>query len=487
MEEKASRKGYILQASGISKFFPGVAALKKVDFRLRRGTVHALLGENGAGKSTLIKILSGVYPPSEGEILFEGRPIENLDPLKTRKIGIAVIHQELNLVPEMSIAENIFIGREQTNRFGIIDYAEMNEKSRMLLARLGLDDIDPRTKVSDLSIAYQQMVEILKAVSLDATVLIMDEPTDVLTEKEVKRLFAIIKNLRDDGKSIIYITHKLDELQEICDEYTILRDGQFVASGLLEDVSKQDIINLMVGRELTDQYPYAPCSDGISFEVRKGEVLGLFGLVGSGRTELAKALIGASKPDSGRIVLNGSDISIRSPRDAIRNDIFYTTENRKKDGAFLYLSVAFNTTISALGSVLSNARLISSRKEKDSVDQKIDELGIKTPSQSAEIRNLSGGNQQKVILARGLMINPKLMILDEPTRGIDVGAKTEIYQIINHLKKEGVSIIMISSEMPEILGISDRILVMYQGRISGEVSRENASESLIMRYAFGEK
>ena len=285
--------------------------------------------------------------------------------------------------------------------------------------------------------------------------------------------------------------------------FTDIRPG-FVATGLLKDVSKQDIINLMVGRELTDQYPYVPCTEGpaflkvehlsqgrilndISFEVRKGEVLGLFGLVGSGRTELAKALIGASKPDSGRIVLNGSDISIRSPRDAIRNDIFYTTENRKKDGAFLYLSVAFNTTISALGSVLSDARLISSKKERDSVDQKIDELGIKTPSQSAEIRNLSGGNQQKVILARGLMINPKLMILDEPTRGIDVGAKTEIYQIINNLKKEGVSIIMISSEMPEILGISDRILVMYQGRISGEVSRENASESLIMRYAFGEK
>lgn len=493
---------YILEAVDISKGFPGVAALKKVNFHLRKGSVHALLGENGAGKSTLIKVLSGVYSPDRGTIRIDGKPVENLTPSKSLQLGVSVIHQELNLVPEMTIAENIFIGREMKNKLGFLDYAEMNRRSSQLLEKFNLS-LKPTTKVIDLSIAYQQMVEILKAISLNAQVLIMDEPTDVLTDEEVNKLFKIVKDLKKEGKSIVYITHKLDEVKEICDEYTILRDGEFIKHDVLGATSKRELINFMVGRELEDQYPYLPgipekevirvehlsrkgVLEDISLSVHAGEVVGVFGLVGSGRTELAKCIIGADKFDDGKIFIENQSVMLSSPNKAIKNDLFYTTENRKKEGAFLYLGTSFNTTISALSKIQSKIGLLSSREEHSVTKRMIQQLGIKVASQNAELKNLSGGNQQKVLLARGLLTEPKFMILDEPTRGIDVGAKTEIYQIINALKKQGVAIMVISSELPEILGISDRILVMYQGRISGSYERNDANEKNIMQSAFNE-
>jgi len=490
---------YILETRNIRKEFPGVVALKDVSLKVRRGTVHALLGENGAGKSTLIKIISGVYNQTSGEIIYNGVNVGLMNPDKAMEMKIAVVHQELNLVPQMTVAENVFVGRELVTKRGTVDFKEMERRTSEILSRFQIN-LNPRAKVADLSIANQQIVEIAKTLSLDMDFIVMDEPTDVLTDNEIEKLFEIIRNLRSQGKTIIYITHRLDELEQICDDFTILRDGQYIATGSIANYTQNQIVTLMVGRDLSDMFPYEKANptdeairlehctregmvEDISFSVRKGETVGFAGLVGSGRTELARCIFGADRFDSGNIFIEGKPTEIRSVGSAIASGIYYTTENRKEDGMFLNAAVDFNMTISSLEDILMN-RILSRKKENTATGEMGSRLAVKTPGMKAMIKNLSGGNQQKVIFARALLTKPKIIILDEPTRGIDVGAKTEIYHIINSLKAEGNAVIMISSELPELLGICDRILVMHEGKLNGEFSREEATEENIMQCAF---
>ena len=456
---------YILETRNIRKEFPGVVALKDVSLKVRRGTVHALLGENGAGKSTLIKIISGVYNQTSGEIIYNGVNVGLMNPDKAMEMKIAVVHQELNLVPQMTVAENVFVGRELVTKRGTVDFKEMERRTSEILSRFQIN-LNPRAKVADLSIANQQIVEIAKTLSLDMDFIVMDEPTDVLTDNEIEKLFEIIRNLRSQGKTIIYITHRLDELEQICDDFTILRDGQYIATGSIANYTQNQIVTLMVGRDLSDMFPYEKANptdeairlehctregmvEDISFSVRKGETVGFAGLVGSGRTELARCIFGADRFDSGNIFIEGKPTEIRS-----------------------------------VGSAIVMNRILSRKKENTATGEMGSRLAVKTPGMKAMIKNLSGGNQQKVIFARALLTKPKIIILDEPTRGIDVGAKTEIYHIINSLKAEGNAVIMISSELPELLGICDRILVMHEGKLNGEFSREEATEENIMQCAF---
>lgn len=500
MTHNAAMEDYILETRDIRKEFPGVVALQNVSLKVRRGTVHALLGENGAGKSTLIKIISGVYTPTSGQIIFNGAQVEQMTPQMAMKLKIAVVHQELNLVPNMTVAENVFVGRELKTQWGTVDFKEMERRTAEILKRFRID-LDPKTKVADLSIANQQIVEIAKTLSMDMDFIILDEPTDVLTDKEIEKLFDIVRNLRQQGKTIIYITHRLDELNQICDDFTILRDGQYIQTGHISDYTQRDIVALMVGRDMDNLFPYVKAVPGaealrlehcsrkgvvedISLTVRKGEAVGLAGLVGSGRSELARCIFGVDRFDSGTVSIEERPAQINNVRKAIGSGIFYTTENRKEDGMFLNTTVGFNMTISCLEDMLTN-NVLSKRKEDALTEDMHHKLAIKTPGMKAMIRNLSGGNQQKVIFARALLTHPKIVILDEPTRGIDVGAKAEIYKIINDLKAAGNAVIVISSELPELLGICDRILVMCEGRLNGEFSREDATEAKIMQCAFG--
>jgi ABC-type sugar transport system ATPase subunit len=491
---------YILETRNISKEFPGVVALKNVSLKVRRGTVHALLGENGAGKTTLIKIISGVYNQTSGDIIYNGVNVGLMNPDKAMEMKIAVVHQELNLVPQMTVAENVFVGRELVTKRGTVDFKGMEKCTVEILSRFQIN-LNPKAKIANLSIANQQIVEIAKALSLDMDFIVMDEPTDVLTDNEIEKLFDIIRNLRSQGKTIIYITHRLDELKQICDDFTILRDGQYIATGTIADYTQSQIVTLMVGRDLSDMFPYKKANpsnealrlehctrDGvvedISFSVRKGETVGFAGLVGSGRTELARCIFGADRFDSGSIFIEGQPVEIHSVGKAIENGIYYTTENRKEDGMYLNAAVDYNMTISNLDDILIN-RVLSKKKETRITNEISSRLAVKSPSMKALIKNLSGGNQQKVIFARALLTKPKIIILDEPTRGIDVGAKTEVYNIINTMKAEENAVIMISSQLPELLGICDRILVMHEGRLNGEFTREEATEEKIMQCAFG--
>lgn len=490
----------VLETKDICKEFPGVVALKNVSFKVKRGTVHALLGENGAGKSTLIKILSGVYNQTSGQIFVNGKEVDKMTPKMAMDLKIAVIHQELNLIPEMTVSENVFVGREITTAIGTVDDKEMVRKTKILLEELEID-LSPEAKVSDLSIANQQIVEIAKILSLEADIIVMDEPTDVLTDKEITQLFKIVSNLKRGGKSIVYITHRLDELKQICDEFTILRDGEFIRTGKISNYSQNDIVALMVGRDLKEQFPYTKavpgeevlklenCSksgvvESISFSVRAGETVGFAGLVGSGRTELARCIFGVDRFDSGTVYIDNHLIEIDSVKKAISNGIYYTTENRKEDGVFPDAAVDFNMTVSSIDDILKN-KVIRKQKENILFSDMKRKLAIKTSDMRVEIKNLSGGNQQKVIIARALLTHPKIIILDEPTRGIDVGAKAEIYKIMNDLKSAGNAVIVISSELPELMGICDRIIVMREGNISGEFTKDEASESKIMQCAFG--
>lgn len=500
MGEPAKAKDVVLEVQEIEKEFPGVIALNKVNFKLKRGTVHALLGENGAGKSTLVKIISGVYNQTSGQIFVNGNKIDKMTPQLAMKLKIAVVHQELNLIPEMTVSENVFIGREITSSLGVVDYKAMEEKTQEVLNNFNIQ-LDPRKKVRELSIANQQLVEIVKILSLETDIIIMDEPTDVLTDKEIDRLFQIIRNLKESGKSIIYITHRLDELKQICDEFTIFRDGEYICTGAIKDYEQKEIVSLMVGRDLKNQFPYVKaigndeairvehCScrsilKDISFSVKKGETVGFAGLVGAGRTELARCIFGADRFDEGTVYVENMPVKIHSIEKAIQSGIYYTTENRKEDGLFPDAAVDFNMTISSVDDILQN-KIIKKQKENQVSLRMKENLTIKTADMKVEIKNLSGGNQQKVILARALLTHPKIIILDEPTRGIDVGAKAEIYKIINDLKMSGTAVIVISSELPELLGICDRIYVMHDGTINGEFSKEEATESGIMQYAFG--
>ncbi|MBS3995274.1 MAG: ribose ABC transporter ATP-binding protein RbsA [Alkaliphilus sp.] len=484
----------------ITKDFLGVRALDNISFNIYEGKVMALLGENGAGKSTLMKILSGVYKMEAGEMFYNEKKIEFNSPKDSQMAGIAIIHQELNLISGLTIGENIFLGREPLTTLRKIDWKKLYLYSSKLLKKLGVKR-DPRELVGNLSIGERQMVEIAKALSLNAKIIIMDEPTDALTDKETASLFSVIKELRDEGCCIVYISHRLREVFEICDKVTILRDGKFIKEDEVENLSEDLVIELMVGRKLDEQFPRVEkVTEGIvlevenltndlvkniNFSIQKGEILGISGLMGSGRTELAKTIFGSIPYEKGKISVDGIEVSINSPKAALKNGIVYVSEDRKLQGLVLELSVKENMTLSALKQFEGLFFRIDREKEEGLVNEYIHNMTIRTPHMQQVIKNLSGGNQQKVSIAKGLITNPKVLILDEPTRGVDVGAKKEIYNLINQFKTQGLSIILISSELPEILGMCDRIFVMHNGSISGEFDRAQATQEKILKCAVG--
>ncbi|WP_320823095.1 ribose ABC transporter ATP-binding protein RbsA [Reinekea sp.] len=489
----------ILQLQGVSKSFPSVKALDRVDLNVYPGKVMALIGENGAGKSTLMKVLTGIYQRDSGLITYQGAACHFNGPKDSQDQGISIIHQELNLIPELSIAENIFLGREPS-RFGKIQWQKLYADVQVLLDRLKIRH-NPKTKLGSLSVGEQQMVEIAKAISFDSKVIIMDEPTDALTDTETDNLFDVIHQLRDQGHGIVYISHRLKEIFKICDDVTILRDGKFIAEHPVEELDEDKIIELMVGRALHEQYPTVDAKPGaeclvvgnlcgpgiadVSFSLRSGEILGFSGLMGAGRTELMKILYGDSRAQSGTISLDGTALELKSPADALASGIAYVSEDRKKDGLIIELSVGANMSLSSLAEFCSPLGIVDQKREWAAVQSYVDLFAIKTPSQSQLIKNLSGGNQQKVAIAKGVMKRPKILILDEPTRGVDVGARAEIYHLINKFKREGMAIILVSSDMPEVLGMSDRINVMCMGKISGEFSKEQANQESLMAAALG--
>jgi inositol transport system ATP-binding protein len=490
---------YILEVENVRKEFPGVLALDNVQLRLRRGTVHALMGENGAGKSTLMKIVAGIYTPDSGTFKLRGEDVRLVSPLDALEKGIAMIHQELNLMAPMSVAENIWIRREPKNRFGFVDHGEMHRKTAELFKRLNID-IDPDVRVGTLTVANRQMVEIAKAVSYESDVLIMDEPTSALTDREVDHLFTIIRSLKAEGKGIIYITHKMNELFEIADEFSVFRDGKYIATKLSTEVTRDEIIRMMVGREITQMFPKetVPIGDVVvsvkgltlkgvfhdaSFDVRSGEILGIAGLVGSGRSNIAETLFGVTPATSGTIELFGKQVRIDSPATAMRHGMAFLTEDRKDTGCFLLLDIQENTQMAVLQNGYSKYGFVMQGKATRDCMEISNALRVKTPDMSEPIINLSGGNQQKVLIGRWLLTKPKILILDEPTRGIDVGAKAEIHRLISKLAGEGVAVIMISSEMPEVLGMSDRIMVVHEGRVTGFLNRDEANQVRIMELA----
>ncbi len=489
-------KSPILKMTNIVKEFPGVKALDGVNLDLYEGSVMALMGENGAGKSTLMKILSGVYKKDGGKIFYNGVEEDIKGPKDATTKGIAIIHQELNLLPDLSIGENIFLGREPKKGLRI-DFNKLYKDSDQLLKKLNIST-SSKELVQNLSIGEQQMIEIAKALSLDAKIIIMDEPTDALTDKESKSLFNVINELKSEGKAIVYISHRLKEIFEICDSITVLRDGRYVGRENIENLDEDKMIEMMVGRKLTEQFPRLKVDMGetvlkvenlnnqyvknVSLEVKSGEILGISGLMGAGRSELAKTIYGHIRKTSGKVYVKGREIDNQSSKDGLKNRIAYVSEDRKGDGLILDLSVKENMSISSLDKISSLFR-INKNKENERVKSYIDRINIKTPSQNQLIRNLSGGNQQKVAIAKALMTHPDVLILDEPTRGVDVGAKKEIYDLINDFKSQGKAVIMISSEMPEILGLSDRILVLSQGMISGEFDIKDATQEAILKCA----
>lgn len=500
---------YILEMKNITKEFPGVIALDKVDFRVKEGEIHGLVGENGAGKSTLMKILSGVYPTGsyEGKILINGDEKEFSSIKDSEKEGISIIYQELALVKQLSVLENIFLGNE-INKNGIIDFDQAFIQTEQILKEVNLN-INPATKVLNLGVGQQQLVEIAKTLSKETRILILDEPTAALTETETENLFNILRNLKEKGVTCIYISHKLDEIFEISDSVTVLRDGKTISTNKTFELTRDKVISYMVGREMTQLFPWQEHKIGetvfevrnwtvynpeipdkillnnISFEAKKGEILGIAGLMGSGRTELAKSIFGAfGKKRTGQIFIEGEPVVINNPRDAIDSGISYCTENRKEEGLNLEMDVKENITM-ASHNYISKRGVIDRSIEIHDSEEYVEKLSIKTPSIEQKTKNLSGGNQQKVCLAKWLMTEPKVLILDEPTRGIDVGAKQEIYNLMNELVAKGICIIMISSELPEIMGMSDRILVMHEGQISGALLREESTQEKIMNYATG--
>lgn len=485
----------LLEMKNITKTFPGVTALDKAGITVRSGEVVALLGENGAGKSTLMKVLTGVHKLDEGSIVYHGRNVSYGSPREAARDGIAIIHQELNLVPHMTVYENIYMGREIFNKFRKLDKKAMIKGTTELLGRINVQ-LDPKRPVKGLSIAMQQMVEIAKALALNSDVIIMDEPTDALPDDDVDSLLAIVDELRSQGKGIVYITHRLQEVFRICDRAIILRDGQLVGEKMVKDLEYDELVGMMVGRKLTDLFPYEPpledqevvlevenlCNEhvhDVSFSVRRGSIVGIAGLAGAGRTELAKTLFGVYPVQSGKILLNKKEVKIKSPKQAISNGIFYVSEDRKAEGLVLGQAVKTNITLSSL-SKITRFYNINRKKEQQYGEQFRQDMNIRTPSLEQLAKNLSGGNQQKIVLSKGLMSEPELLILDEPTRGIDVGAKKEIYNLTNTMKRNGKAILMVSSEMPEILGICDEVIVMHKGRIKGRFSRKEATQEKIM-------
>lgn len=495
---------YRLEMRGVSKSFPGVKALDKVNLKVRPGTVHALMGENGAGKSTLMKCLFGIYHMDEGEVFVDGQKVEIQNPDEALHKGLAMVHQELQPVPERTIAENMYLGRFPVKSFGpikVIDHKTMNEEAKKWLENVKMP-FDPRKKLGHLSISQMQSIEIAKAVSQEAKLIILDEPTSSLTDNEVEALFRIVRDLRDRGVSFVFISHKMAELRQISDDITIMRDGCYVGTWEMKNISDDEIVKQMVGRELTNIYPPLDNNPGdvllevnnftsihdssfknCSFKLRKGEILGFGGLVGAQRTELMEAIFGIRHITSGEVKLNGKTLDIKRPQDAINNGIGMITEDRRGSGILGCLSIADNVSIASLNQYLEAGIKLNKKKIEELVQDNVSKLSIKTPSSKTLIQSLSGGNQQKVIISRWLANNPDVLIMDEPTRGIDVGAKYEIYQIMIDLAKQGKGIIMISSEMPELLGVSNRVMVMCNGKITGEVSGNEMTQENVMHYA----
>nr|WP_302232111.1 sugar ABC transporter ATP-binding protein [uncultured Blautia sp.] len=493
---------YVLELKNIYKSFPGVKVLEDVTLQVRPGEVHALMGENGAGKSTLMKILMGIYKADQGSIFLEGEETVIHGPKDAMSKGISMIHQELNTVLDMEVAENVFVGRELLKKgmekLKIVDIARMREETGRYFREMNID-IDPRAKMRTLSVAEMQLVEIVKAISLNSKIIVMDEPTSAITEKEAAVLFTQIERLKKQGVAIIYISHKMDEIFRISDTITVLRDGQWIGTKPAKELDNDMLIKMMVGRELTDIYPKDPVEIGdvilevknlsrgkkvqdASFSLRKGEVLGIAGLVGAGRSELVETIFGLYPKTGGQIFLHGKEVHIKNSADAIKNKMALITEDRKQTGLNLIVSVKENIASVSIGK-LSTHGIVNDKKINEVSEKYIKELKIKTPDGNAIVGNLSGGNQQKVVLAKWLLDEPDIIIFDEPTRGIDIGAKRDIYLLINNLAKEGKAVIVISSEMAEVMGICDRILVMAEGRINGEVRREEFSQEVIMGYA----
>lgn len=486
---------------GIEKSFPGVHALSQCRFELRKGEVHALMGENGAGKSTLMKILTGVYQKDAGRILYKGKEVVVPNPRAAQHLGISIIHQELNLMSHLTIAQNIFIGREPRRgvRF-VLNESEINEKAKRLLDMLHLE-LDPRTKVSELTVAKQQMIEIAKALSFNSEVLIMDEPTAALTNSEIDELFRIIEELRKKGVGIIYISHRMEELKRIADRVTVMRDGCYIDTVNMADVTTEKIINMMVGRtiyETSNTIVENPCEEvvlevknlnrgkaikDVSFSLKKGEILGFAGLMGAGRTEVARVIFGADPVDSGEIHVKGQRVKIKSPCDAVKHGIGYLSEDRKRYGLTLNMDVEANIVLASFKKFLKFFGWVNTGDTCREAQLYVDSLKIKTPSLQQKVKNLSGGNQQKVVIGKWLVKDSDILIFDEPTRGIDVGAKSEIYKLLNDLALQGKSIIMISSELPEIVRMSHRVIVMCEGRITGELNACDATQERIMQCA----
>ena len=497
MKNKNADK-YTLELKNVSKSFPGVKALNKINFNLKKGEIHSLVGENGAGKSTLLKILSGAYKKDEGTISLEGEEVEITDPKHALDLGISVIYQEFNLIPNLSIAENIFMGRAPRMNTAFINFEELYQKTESFLEKIGMKK-SAKALVSELSVAEQQMVEIAKALSFSAKIIIMDEPTSALTKSEKETLFKIIKELKEKEVSIIFISHIIEEVLEISDRITVLRDGNYVGTLNAIDTNPREIVHMMVGRELKDFYPKTEVKRGqvvlevknltkkskyenISFQLHEGEVLGFAGLVGAGRAEVMRGIFGIENPDSGEIYINGKKLKKNSLFETIKMKMGFVPEDRREEGLILSRSVKDNINITKLIDINSYG-FIEQKKEENVANEYCKRLNIRTPNSKQIVQNLSGGNQQKIVIAKWLAIDPKILILDDPTRGIDVGAKKEIYSLINNLAKEKIGIILISSELPEILNISDRILIMREGKITGELERKEATQEKIMQLA----
>lgn len=491
----------LLQAINVSKQFPGTLALDGVQLELLRGEIHAVMGENGAGKSTLMKILSGVHLADSGQIMMDGAPIAPTNPRDALMLGIATVYQELSMVPTLTVAENIFPGHLPTNRLGMVNYRQLYQNAVQILDKMNVH-VDPRALVETLSIANQQLIEISKALSSNCKVLILDEPTSALTDTEADHLLNLLRRLASEGVSILYISHKLNEVFALAQRVTVLRDGKYIGTETVADVTPDHIIRMMVGRELGAMYPEKTSEVGSvlldvqdlrlpnadvsnSFQLKQGEVLGFAGLIGSGRSELARAIFGADPKTGGQLFLNGAPVDFRSPQDAIRHGVGYLPEDRKAAGLFLDMSIRLNVEAAVIPEVSSNG-FLAPAKEKVLAEGYVQQLAISTPGIEQEVRRLSGGNQQKALLAKWLAIKPKILIVDEPTRGIDVGAKKEIHFLLRRLVESGVGVIIISSELPEILGMSDRILVMHEGRIAAEYMADDATEEKIIRSASGQ-
>lgn len=498
MEEKN-----ILVMKDIVKTFPGVKALKGVDLNVKYGEIHALMGENGAGKSTLMKCLIGIHPPTSGQIYYEGQLIENYSTAEALKMGIAMIHQELSPVEHRSIMENIWLGREPKTKLGLVDHKKMYEMTKEVLKLIDFNE-DPKTLMVNLTVAKMQMIEIAKALSYNAKLIIMDEPTSALTNKEIIQLFSIMRKLKENGKSIIYISHKLEEIYEICDRITVYRDGQYIGEGSTADMQVNELIKMMVGREVNEMFPKVACEIGevkmevkglsygkkfqdVSFDVRKGEILGIAGLVGAGRTEVIETIFGIREKSAGQIIIDGKEVKIQTPKDAKANKMALLTEDRRVTGIFPMLSVFQNVIIANLKKYIKKNGLLDHKTAIKDTNEFVDAIKIKTPSINQKIENLSGGNQQKVLVARWLLTSPEILFLDEPTRGIDVGAKSEIHRLITNLAGQGKSIIMVSSELPEVMGMSDRIMIMHEGKVTGIIeNHKDLTQEEIMTYATGQ-